>query len=88
MDVENAVGNFSASSAVDKPSAEELARLIGERLAPPRVLAYELAQELGCDPTSVSRFENGRALLPHGMGVAAYRTALARLKARKREVAA
>ncbi|MFA7250474.1 MAG: helix-turn-helix transcriptional regulator [Dehalococcoidia bacterium] len=88
MDVENSVGNFPASPSVDKPTPEELAALIAERLTPPRVLAYELAEALGCDPASVSRFENGRALLPHGMGPAAYRAALKRLKDRKRGVAA
>jgi len=89
MDVEKTVGNISAPVGVDnRPSAEELAVLIGERLSPPRVMAYELAAELGCDAAGVSRFENGRASLPHGMGVNTYRAALKRIKDRKRGAAA
>lgn len=66
------------------PSVEELTELLAERLAPPKVYAYEIARELGTDPGAVSKFENGRGTLPHGMGVKAYRQALARLKRVKR----
>ena len=62
--------------------------LVGERLAPPRVTAYELTDRLGVAPSTLSRFERGRARLPHGMGVASYRQAMADLKRAKRQEAA
>lgn len=80
------------AGAVDNPGAlptpEEIAQLIGERLGPPRVMAYELAKRLGCDPSSLSLFETGRRALPHGMGVKAYRKALDDLKRQKRAAVA
>lgn len=57
-----------------------------ELLSPPRVYAYEVAEELGCSESAVSKFLNrghrGKRL-PHGQGVESFKTAMRRLKARK-----
>lgn len=82
------VEKLSAGASVDKPTAEELAQLVGERLAPPRIHAYELAARLGIDPSSLSLFETGRRALPHSMGVNSYRQALVDLKRAKRQESA
>ena len=62
--------------------------MIAKRTAFPKVQAQELADELSVSPSALSKFENGRAALPQGMGVRSYETALERCKARKRQGAA
>ena len=78
----------SVERSQEAPTSEEIAGLLGEQMAPPRVYAYEIAQELGCDPSALSKFINGRGTLPHGQGIASYRAALKACKRRKAQGAA
>lgn len=87
-DVDKSVSKFSAGSTVDKsPTPEEIGELMAEQFAPPRVYAYEIAEELGCSESSVSKFMTRRRPLPHGIGIESYRAALRRRKALKRGAA-
>ena len=84
ISVSKSVNKSFPASPAEKPTAEEIALLIGERNAPPKVHAYEIAERLGIDSSSLSLFENGRRALPRGLVVRHYRAALADLKRAKR----
>ncbi len=84
------VPKFSPSTSVDnrRPSREALDALVAERIATPKVKAYELAERLGISPSQLSTFETGAGPLPFEMGADAYRKALEDLKRAKRQGAA
>ena len=86
--VDRSVGKISAAGTVDKPTAEELARLVGERIAPPFVQAQELAAALEITPGMLSKFERGRRGAPAWLGAKAYLKTLEGLKRAKRQGAA
>lgn len=75
----------SVDKSRELPSPSVIAELIALRATPPRVLAQDVARELGVTPSQVSLFENAKEPLPNGIGPESYRTAVRRIRERRGE---
>jgi predicted transcriptional regulator len=87
--VDNVVGKFSTAESVDKSEVEVRRTLIEEMgFGPRRVKAFEVAAELGCSGSALSKYLNHGTRLPYGIGPESVRTAIRRVREKRGEVAA
>lgn len=78
----------TAAATVDNDTSVEVrTELLQGLMTPPRVYAYEVAAEVGCSESALSKYLNRGRPLPHGIGLQSVRRAIARIRARKQAAA-